>query len=115
MSTSPNVIEFVDQLDELRDAASVGTTNDDQPPLVPYREVFALAKKFIDTPPDEIEQILELDDHQTRIGAVSIMDFQARRKSTPPERRRCRPRRRPHHRLLLPTTSRPGAAGRRWV
>lgn len=87
MDATPIAKQFVEQLDELRDAASVGAADDDETPLLPYREVFALAKKFIDTPPAEIERILDRDDHQTRIGAVSIMDFQARRRSTPPDRR----------------------------
>ncbi|MBZ2194957.1 DNA alkylation repair protein [Ruania sp. N2-46] len=52
------------------------------------REVFALAKEFIDTDPAEIEVMLGSPDHLVRVGAVSIMDFQARRRSTPPERRR---------------------------
>ncbi|CAM3683981.1 DNA alkylation repair protein [Occultella aeris] len=55
---------------------------------VPMREVFALAKAFIDTDPAEIETMLESPDHLMRVGAVSIMDFQARSRRTPPERRR---------------------------
>lgn len=45
-------------------------------------EIFALAKKFIDMPLDEIEQLLESPFHEARVGAVSIMDFQARSKKT---------------------------------
>lgn len=79
--------EFIDRLEQLRVAASVGGSEDESP-RIPYREVFALARQFIDAPPDEIERILEHDDHQTRVGAVSIMDFQARRRSTSLDRRR---------------------------
>jgi hypothetical protein len=46
-------------------------------------QVFALAKEFIETPPDEIEKLLESPVHEVRVGAVSIMDFQARSKKIP--------------------------------
>ena len=51
-------------------------------------QVFALAKEFIDTPLDEVEKMLESPVHEMRVGAVSIMDFQARSKKTTPERRK---------------------------
>lgn len=51
-------------------------------------QVFALAKEFIETPPGEIEKLLESPIHEVRVGAVSIMDWQARRKKTPMERRK---------------------------
>jgi 3-methyladenine DNA glycosylase AlkD len=51
-------------------------------------QVFALAKEFIDTPLDEVEKLLESPFHEARVGAVSIMDFQARSKKTSPERRK---------------------------
>lgn len=54
----------------------------------PMRDVFALAKEFVDLPPDQIEILLESPVHEVRVGAVSIMDFQARRSSTPESRRR---------------------------
>lgn len=87
MDTTHNATEFIDRIEQLRVAASAGAADGDDA-VVPYRDVFALAKEFIDTPPEEIERILDSDDHQTRVGAVSIMDFQARRRATPPERRR---------------------------
>src|SRR4051812_25298078 len=46
-------------------------------------QVFALAKTFIEMAPDQIEKLLESDIHEVRVGAVSIMDFQARNKKTP--------------------------------
>jgi 3-methyladenine DNA glycosylase AlkD len=52
------------------------------------REIFALAKAFVDMPPDEIEVLLQSPIHEIRVGAVSIMDFQARRRSTREGRRR---------------------------
>jgi hypothetical protein len=46
-------------------------------------QVFALAKESIEMPPDEIEKLLESANHEVRVGAVSIMDWQARSKKTP--------------------------------
>jgi len=51
-------------------------------------KVFALAKEFIDMPIDEIEKLLESPIHEMRVGAVSIMDFQARNKKTSNDRRK---------------------------
>ena len=51
-------------------------------------QVFALAKEFIDTPLGEVETMLESPIHEMRVGAVSIMDFQARSKKTTQERRK---------------------------
>lgn len=51
-------------------------------------QVFALAKEFMDMEPDEIEKLLESQVHEVRVGAVSIMDFQARSKKTPESRRK---------------------------
>ena len=45
-------------------------------------QIFALAKQFIDLPPKEIEKLLESPIHEVRVGAVSIMDWQARSKKT---------------------------------
>jgi hypothetical protein len=67
--------EFVRRLEELP-----------QPP--PMGRIFALAKACIDMEPDEIERLLERPDHASRVGAVSVMDWQARRRSTTDERRR---------------------------
>jgi hypothetical protein len=70
--TAPTAKEFVDRLTL----------------PAPMREVFALAKAFVDLSPDQIEILLENPIHEIRVGAVSIMDFQARRKRTPEGRRR---------------------------
>ena len=51
-------------------------------------QIFALAKEFSAMAPAEIEELLKSDDHPVRVGAVSIMDWQARDRKTPPERRR---------------------------
>ena len=51
-------------------------------------DVFKLAKEFTDMPLDQVEVLLDSPVHEVRVGAVSIMDFQARSKRTPPERRK---------------------------
>jgi 3-methyladenine DNA glycosylase AlkD len=47
--------------------------------------IFALAKKFSDLEVKEISKLLDSDFYEVRVGAVSIMDFQARNKKTAPE------------------------------
>jgi len=51
-------------------------------------KVFALAKEFMAMPPGEIEKLLESPIHEVRVGAVSVMDWQARSKKTPEARRK---------------------------
>lgn len=51
-------------------------------------QIFTLAKEFIEMPPSEIEKLLESPIHEVRVGAVSIMDWQARSKKTREERRK---------------------------
>jgi 3-methyladenine DNA glycosylase AlkD len=51
-------------------------------------QVFALAKEFIEMPPEEIEKLLESPIHEVRAGALSIMDKQGRSKKTPESRRK---------------------------
>jgi 3-methyladenine DNA glycosylase AlkD len=51
-------------------------------------KIFRLAKEFQAMAPAQIEQLLESDHHPVRVGAVSIMDWQARDRKTPVERRR---------------------------
>ncbi|HKG18758.1 MAG TPA: DNA alkylation repair protein [Candidatus Limnocylindrales bacterium] len=51
-------------------------------------QVFGLSKELMDMAPDEIERLLESPDHLSRVGAVSVMDWQARSKRTAYDRRR---------------------------
>jgi DNA alkylation repair enzyme len=51
-------------------------------------EVFALAKEFIDLPPDQLDQLLASPVHEARAGGLSIMGKQATRKRTPERRRK---------------------------
>jgi 3-methyladenine DNA glycosylase AlkD len=57
------------------------------PKPVGMGQVFALAKASMDMSPGEIETLLEQDDHLAKVGAVSVMDFQARSRKTSAERR----------------------------
>lgn len=47
--------------------------------------LFALAKKFTQMPLKEIEMLLDNNYYESRMGAVSIMDFKARDKKITPE------------------------------
>jgi 3-methyladenine DNA glycosylase AlkD len=51
-------------------------------------DVFALAKRYVEMPPEEIELLLESSLHEVRAGACSLMAKQAARRSTSEERRR---------------------------
>jgi DNA alkylation repair enzyme len=72
----------------LRSGTDKAHTAHDQFMGVRMGEVFALARAYIAMPLAEIEKLLESPIHEARVGAVSIMDFQARNKHTPPVRRK---------------------------
>jgi 3-methyladenine DNA glycosylase AlkD len=55
---------------------------------VRMRDIVALAKEFVDLPPDQLDQLLASPVHQVRAGALSIMGKQATRTQTPERRRR---------------------------
>jgi len=55
---------------------------------VRMKQVFDLAKENTDMPLDEIEKLLDSPYYEAIMGAVSIMDFQARRKKTPESQRK---------------------------
>lgn len=55
---------------------------------IPMKEVFDLAKKFMLMPVHEIEILLTNKSHAAKVGAVSIMDFQARSKKVTPSMKR---------------------------
>ena len=44
------------------------------------REVFALAKTMMDMPLVEVRVLLASDEHLHHVGAVSVLDFRARRR-----------------------------------
>lgn len=51
-------------------------------------ELFALAKTFTQMPLQEVEKLLDNKSYDARMGAVCIMDFQARDKKIPAERKK---------------------------
>jgi 3-methyladenine DNA glycosylase AlkD len=76
--------KFVNELTSLRPTEAQG----DEPYAgIGMGQIFKLAKEFQAMPPAEIEQLLEDDEHPVRVGAVSIMDWQARDRKTSVERR----------------------------
>ena len=89
-----NADEFLNQLKVLRSPAvakshgNLAADKDDEILGVRMGQVFALAKEFMDMSLDEVEKMLEGPIHEVRVGAVSIMDFQARHKKTTKERRK---------------------------
>ena len=55
---------------------------------VRFGTVFKIAKDFIAMSLKEIENLLESDYYEVRMGAVSIMDFQAKSKKISPEHKK---------------------------
>lgn len=90
INTSPlsplNAKQFLNQLELLRPLQGNSKASNEMG--VPKGKVFALAKEFMSMPLDEIEKLLESPFHEARVGAVGIMDFEARNKKTPESRRK---------------------------
>lgn len=86
--------QFIKRLEALRSPQAakshghLAADKDDKIMGVRMGQIFALAKEFMDTPLDEVETLLKSPIHEVRVGAVSIMDFQARSKKTSDERRK---------------------------
>ena len=86
--------QFAERLEALRSPtvakshSHLASDNDDAILGVRMGQVFALAKEFMDMPLDEVESLLESSIHEMRVGAVSIMDFQARSKKTTDEQKK---------------------------
>lgn len=55
---------------------------------VAMRDLFDLARNHLDLAVPDVERLLVQPDHPSRLVAVSIMDFAARRRSTPVDQRR---------------------------
>ena len=75
-STAPSAADFTTALEQLTThrAPAMG-------------EVFALSKTLIDMPLGDVRLLLASDEHLHRVGAVSIMDFRARRRRVTDEER----------------------------
>lgn len=86
---------FIEELQKLgtneqRDSylGQFNLTNKNELLGVPMGKIFALAKQNVTMPNDEILKLLASDLHEAKVGAVSIMDFQARDKKLPEEQRK---------------------------
>jgi len=77
--------QFVERLEALRPPAAAGP---DDYHGVAMGQIFGLAREWRDMSPAEIERLLDSPVHAVRVGAVSIMDFQARDRKRPAERKR---------------------------
>lgn len=86
--------EFLKRLQANRSPAvakshgNLAADQDDEILGVRMGQVFALAKEFMNMPLDEVERMLASPIHEMRVGAVSIMDFQARHKKTTEQRKK---------------------------
>ena len=100
MTKTPVATSFVRRLDAIKSADKVdyvarfftggepGRARDTRMLGVPFGQVFAAAKQFTHASLDDIEALLESPFYEVRMGAVSIMDFQARAKTTTPAQRK---------------------------
>jgi 3-methyladenine DNA glycosylase AlkD len=87
--TGLSAVQFIERLKAGHRDQNAPEPSGDAPVMrVTMGQVFALAKEFGDMTPLEIERLLESPIDKVRLGAVSIMDFQARRKNTSKNRRR---------------------------
>lgn len=73
---------------EACEGALAALRSEGAPSGIPKRQLFGLARESADLSPSLIERLLDRDDHDARIVAVSIMDFQARSPRLPEHVRR---------------------------
>jgi hypothetical protein len=97
--TADRSVEFVAALQRLASPAAVadvkrffrqdpnGHSDDNEILGVRIGSVFPVARKFADLSLKEIETLLDSVYYEVRMGAVSIMDFQARAMRTSPQQR----------------------------
>lgn len=93
--TKLTAAHFLEQLISLQSADSTsnmsafrGDDGETESLGVRFKLIFDLAKTFIDMPLNEIDALLDSHYFEARMGAVSIMDFQARRKKTSEQQRK---------------------------
>ena len=99
MVQSINHKQFVTALKAIADPAGVagvarffwsdpnGHSADNKVLGVSIGKIFPIAKQFAEMPLADIEKLLESRYYEVRMGAVSMMDFQARNKRITPEQR----------------------------
>lgn len=93
MPAQLNATEFLKKLKALSPAKVLSSNqfeaeNKDIVLGIGMGQVFALAKEFMNMELDELEVMLQSPVYEMRVGAVSIMDFQARSKKTTETRRK---------------------------
>jgi len=94
MATAMSAKQFMERLKSLRSAGTakfhthLASDADDEVIGVRMGQVFALAKAFMNMELEEVGKMLESPIHEMRVGAVSIMDFQARSKKSTDARRK---------------------------
>ena len=100
MTTNSSPNQLLAALKEIADPARVeevtryfhpdpnAGSNDNKILGVSIGKIFPIAKKFVDMPLADVEKLLDSPYYEVRMGAVSIMDFQARAKRTTPEERK---------------------------
>ncbi|HMR42680.1 MAG TPA: DNA alkylation repair protein [Saprospiraceae bacterium] len=89
----PTAQQFIEAMTDLRDEKELGKLekffkgNDGhtQAMGIKFGDLFKLAEACRDMALDEINALLDSDYYEVRMGAVSIMDFKAKDKKTPPE------------------------------
>lgn len=94
MPTPLSADEFIKQLKKIS-SASVAKSHDHlaadkEDVIIGVRmgQIFALAKECMSMDLAEVQKLLQSPIHEARVGAVSIMDFQARHKKTSEERKK---------------------------
>jgi 3-methyladenine DNA glycosylase AlkD len=97
---TPTAREFIAALERLADAKKIpeiqryfhvhakARSNGNKILGVSFGKIFAAAKQFAAMPLADVEKLLDSPYYEVRMGAVSIMDFQARAKRTTPGQRK---------------------------
>ena len=100
MTTNPNHKQFLAALKAIADPARVDEvsrffhpdpnagSSDNKTLGVRPGKVFPVAKQFVEMSLADVERLLDSRYYEARLGAVSIMDFQARARRTTPEQRK---------------------------
>jgi len=80
--------QFLKRLNEISDIDFLYSPEANTRIGVKMGDVFKLAKEYIDMPLREVKKLLIHDVHEARVGAVSILDFNARNKKISDEYRK---------------------------
>src|SRR5687767_14880288 len=98
--TTSNYKQFIDALKEIANREAVADvsrffwpdpnahSSDNKILGVSFGKIFPVAKQFVEMSLKDVERLLDNRHYEVRLGAVSIMDFQARRKNITPDERK---------------------------